>query len=106
MMRSVKVASAMASEIERAIRATGQVIDPPAAKAMYTPPLLADMPLGEEVKRDIAYGSGERRRLDLDMPVRPATPAPVVIFLHGGGFIGGDKGTEQRLATISHATVC
>jgi triacylglycerol lipase len=88
----------MTPEIERAIRAAGPVIDPPAAKALYGP-LLADMPLGGEVIRDIAYGSDERHRLDVYLPVDATGPAPVVVFLHGGGFIRGDKGDR---AAVGH----
>lgn len=90
--------STMPVEIERAIRAAGPVIDPPAAKALYAP-LLADMPLGGEVVRDIAYGSDERHRLDLYLPPGAQGPAPVVVFLHGGGFIRGDKADR---AAVGH----
>lgn len=38
---------------------------------------------------DVAYGDHERHRLDL-FPVK-ARGAPVVLFVHGGGFSGGDK---------------
>lgn len=38
---------------------------------------------------DMAYGSHERQRLDL-FPVK-GRGAPVVLFVHGGGFVGGDK---------------
>jgi triacylglycerol lipase len=80
--------------LEQAIRAAGPVIDPPAAKALYAP-LLAVAPRGGETVLDIAYGPDERHRLDIYLPLdegNPASgPAPVVIFLHGGGFIRGDK---------------
>lgn len=98
MTQAVNAAAAMPSEIERAIRAAGLVIDPPAAKALYAP-LLAEMPLGGEVIRDIAYGSDERHRLDVYLPVGASGPAPVVVFLHGGGFIRGDKGDR---AAVGH----
>jgi triacylglycerol lipase len=86
----------MTPDIERAIRAAGPVIDPPAAKALYAS-LLADMPLGGEVVRDIAYGSDERHRLDVYLPVGAAGSAPVVVFLHGGGFIRGDKADREAV---------
>jgi len=46
-----------------------------------------------EVKRDIAYGPDERNRLDVF--AKPGTAdAPVLVYLHGGGFVMGDKHTE------------
>jgi acetyl esterase/lipase len=38
---------------------------------------------------DMAYGTHGRHRLDL-FPVK-GRGAPVVLFVHGGGFVGGDK---------------
>jgi triacylglycerol lipase len=49
-------------------------------------------PLGDGVliERDLAYGEDERHRLDIFR--RPETKgAPVLVFVHGGGFIMGDK---------------
>jgi acetyl esterase len=83
-------------ELEQIIRAAGPVIDPPAAKALYAP-LLADMPRGGEVLRDIVYGEDERQRLDVYLPVGASMPAPVVVFLHGGGFIRGDKADREAV---------
>ncbi|MCB1233277.1 MAG: EF-hand domain-containing protein [Verrucomicrobiae bacterium] len=40
---------------------------------------------------DVAYGDHEKQRFDL-WPVPGATePTPLVVFIHGGGFRGGDK---------------
>jgi triacylglycerol lipase len=86
------------AEVLRAVRAAGPVIDPPAAKALYAP-LLADMPRGAEPVRDIVYGDDERHRLDVYPAVGAAGPAPVVVFLHGGGFIRGDKADR---AAVGH----
>jgi triacylglycerol lipase len=83
-------------ELAEIIRAAGPVIDPPAAKALYAP-LLADMPRGGEVLRDIAYGEDERHRLDVYLPVGAEQPAPVAVFLHGGGFIRGDKADREAV---------
>lgn len=50
-----------------------------------------------ELKRDIAYGqaAGETLRLDARIPDGDG-PFPVAIFVHGGGWSGGDKaGTDK-----------
>lgn len=39
---------------------------------------------------DISYGSHERHKLDL-WQAEAAKPTPLVIFIHGGGWQGGDK---------------
>jgi acetyl esterase/lipase len=44
------------------------------------------------IDRDRGYGAHERHRLDVHTSGQPAgQPAPVVLFVHGGGFTGGDK---------------
>lgn len=45
------------------------------------------------VVRDISYGPDERHRLDIFTQGNPKG-APVFIFVHGGGFVMGDKHTE------------
>ena len=47
-----------------------------------------------EVMRDIAYGEHERHRLDVFR--KPgAEGAPVLVFVHGGGFVAGDKRSAE-----------
>jgi acetyl esterase/lipase len=43
-----------------------------------------------KVDRDLAYGEHQRRRLDVHTSGDEAG-APVLVFVHGGGFTGGDK---------------
>ncbi|AJE99987.1 alpha/beta hydrolase [Pandoraea apista] len=64
----------------------------------YTP-LLAEMPGdGYTVVRDLAYGPHARHRLDVYRPdsTRHA-PAPVVVFVHGGGFVRGDMNANAQI---------
>ncbi len=44
------------------------------------------------VASDIAYGSDERNRLDIYAPQGDGL-RPVLVFVHGGGFLKGDKGS-------------
>jgi acetyl esterase/lipase len=48
-----------------------------------------------EVHRDVAYGPDTRHRLDVFVPVASTTRAPVLVFVHGGGFVSGDKGAAD-----------
>lgn len=50
--------------------------------------LAATMPAAAS---DVAYGPHERHRVDLYAPVDAKGRAPVLVFVHGGGFIGGAK---------------
>ena len=45
------------------------------------------------VTRDLRYGEHERNRLDL-FTRAGLSGAPVLVYLHGGGFVMGDKHTE------------
>jgi len=45
---------------------------------------------GERCVPELAYGEDPRHRLDLYLPARSG-PAPVLLFVHGGGFVRGDK---------------
>lgn len=48
------------------------------------------------VATDLAYGHDPRHRLDLYAPVNAVGPAPVFVWVHGGGFLRGDKGDAER----------
>lgn len=44
------------------------------------------------VKRNLKYGDDERQALDLFIPTKPHShPKALIIFVHGGGFIGGNR---------------
>ena len=44
------------------------------------------------IARDIFYGPDPRHRLDIHQPKHlVGGPLPVFVYVHGGGFIGGDK---------------
>ncbi|WP_240636047.1 alpha/beta hydrolase [Caldimonas tepidiphila] len=83
--------------IEARVRAQGPVIDVPGTKTLYEP-LLAKQPR-EGVRRTtgLAYGSDERHRLDVYAPEAAAPgPRPVLVFVHGGGFVRGDKADRDN----------
>lgn len=82
------------SDYARAIRAIPRVIsqDTVAATLEVTLPLAAPPGADVAVQRNVAYGTDERQKLDIFTPAGGFEPSrPVLIFVHGGGFIGGDK---------------
>ena len=50
---------------------------------------------GCTVTRDVAYGEDARHRLDLFAPAAGSAARPVFVFVHGGGFVQGDKGAAD-----------
>lgn len=40
---------------------------------------------------DLSYGSDSLQKFDIFLPSTAATQYPLVILIHGGGFVGGDK---------------
>jgi arylformamidase len=86
-------------EIRAAIAAFGNEIGPPSLEGVQA---LYDSEQRELAKRvkavasDIAYGEHPRHRLDVYGPIGTTRPAPVFIWVHGGGFLRGDKGDAER----------
>jgi acetyl esterase/lipase len=48
---------------------------------------------------EVAYGPHERNRLDV-FCAKTSGPSPAVLFLHGGGFVGGDKAQVYDLLPL------
>lgn len=83
--------------LARKLRAAGN--DLPAVAALYADALARQDRSGVQVHANVAYGPNERHQLDIYQPQgpQPASGWPVVLFLHGGGFIRGDKGHRANL---------
>lgn len=45
---------------------------------------------------DLAYGAHPRQRLDLYAPAAAGGARPIFVWVHGGGFQRGDKGSTER----------
>jgi triacylglycerol lipase len=48
---------------------------------------------GVKVERDVKYGAADRNLLDIFVPDVAEPSRPVLIFVHGGAFVGGNKRT-------------
>ena len=80
-------------DIEVALRKLGPVIDPPAAGALYRPLQQREPYAGVQVARSVAYGPEPRHLLDVFVPAEAGPARPVLVFVHGGAFVGGDRRT-------------
>jgi acetyl esterase len=59
--------------------------------------VLTDAPKdGVEVHRDLAYGDHPKQRIDVYRPVGAAA-APVLVFVHGGAFVEGDRNRSEEV---------
>ncbi len=69
----------------------------PEVKAFYAQRLATQDRSGVTLVADQAYGPHTRHRVDIYHPASPGTGRPVLLFLHGGGFIRGDKSDRANL---------
>jgi triacylglycerol lipase len=80
-----------ANDVYTRLRALGRDFTP--AQILATREILAPLvsrPAGKHlVGRDLHYGPDARQRLDLFVPPRASA---TLVFMHGGGFVQGDKG--------------
>jgi triacylglycerol lipase len=85
-------------DIAEALRHLGRVIDPPATARLYASVPRPEAGEAVDCLRDLPYGEDERHRLDVYRP-RGLAPgqAPVLVFVHGGGFMRGDKAEREHI---------
>ena len=83
--------SPMPPEIAKKLAELGRVIDPQATAKLYAPLQPTEPYFGVRIERDLKYGPAERNRLDIFMPQNVTSGRPVLVFVHGGAFIGGNK---------------
>jgi len=89
-------------QLDEEIRALGPVLDMPATRALYANSASEVVPAVMRVLRDLPYGPDPLQRLDVYCPPIVASIAPVLIVVHGGGFVRGDK-AERANAGIHFA---
>lgn len=85
------------SEYAAKIKAVGREISPDtlkATRAIIEPLIDKSILDGLNITRDLKYGKDERHRLDVFSADKSQQAKPVLLFVHGGGFIAGDKHTE------------
>jgi triacylglycerol lipase len=61
-------------------------------RALYVPHVKSQSTAGVTITRDIAYGADPRQKLDLYKP--EGRRVPVLVYIPGGGYVGGDKNSD------------
>lgn len=79
------------ADVAAKLREIGSGNDIPGTSALYTPSFPAGFMDNLNVTRDISYGPAERNILDVAAAKDVGTGRPVIVFVHGGGFGGGNK---------------
>jgi acetyl esterase/lipase len=86
----VRTNDAVPTEIAAKLRAIGRVSAPDETRPLYAP-LQATEPFDRvRITRDLSYGPANAHRLDV-FTMDGGAPKPVLVFVHGGAYIGGDK---------------
>ncbi|CCE07685.1 putative esterase/lipase [Bradyrhizobium sp. STM 3843] len=87
--------SPMPDDIAWKLIEIGRSVDPAKTAAIYAPLQQMEPYAGVRVQRDVRYGPAERNLLDVFAPEGGTGSRPILIFVHGGGFIGGNKRTPD-----------
>lgn len=83
--------SPMSEDLAWKLLELGRVIDPPKTAALYAPMQQKEPYSGVRIERDVKYGPAERHLLDVFMPETNSGTRPVLIYVHGGGFVAGNR---------------
>lgn len=91
---SIAVPSQVPEPIAAQLVQIGRVIDPPRTAALYAPLQQREPYAGVRVARGERFGpDAERNLLDVFTPEVAGAPRPVLVFVHGGGFVAGARRT-------------
>lgn len=74
------------------IRTDGKSINLGRSTSRWQPLLDAADNSNVKVTRNLKYGPDKKQGFDLYEPLKaPTAPSPIIVFLHGGSFVAGDK---------------
>jgi triacylglycerol lipase len=91
--KTVQVPSAVPAPIAAELLKIGPVVAPPPTEKLYAPLAEREPYAGVKVRRDVRYGSDARHLLDVFTPDKPQANQPVLVFVHGGAFMRGERRT-------------
>lgn len=88
----------MTQSLMAQLRALGDDFTPAqimATRELYAPLVARPADVGAVVERDQSYGPDPKQRLDVFHLGDAGAQRPVAVFVHGGGFVQGDKGAAD-----------
>ncbi|MES2605876.1 MAG: alpha/beta hydrolase [Pseudomonadota bacterium] len=83
------------ADIATKLKEIGAKNDIPGTSALFAPAFPAGFMDTLNVTRNLTYGPAERNVMDIAAPKDGPGNRPVIIFVHGGGFGGGNKSAEN-----------
>ncbi len=83
--------SPMPEDVAWKLLELGRVIDPPKTAQLYIPLQQKEPYQDVKTERDVKYGPADRHLLDVFTPEASSSARPVLIYIHGGGFVAGNK---------------
>ena len=98
-VRAPRAADDMPQHIKERLAAIGTTLSPDTIRAtqqLYGALAHRSPKSGVAVTRNVAYGSHPLQMLDVYQP-GGTVAVPIIVFVHGGGFIGGDKDASAEL---------
>src|SRR5262245_6866271 len=89
----VAARAAWQAAVAKAVAAMGHVNEAGPTRKSFDPLQPKDpvSAAGLKADRDIAYGSDPLQKVDVVWDGKTTGNRPVLVFVHGGGFTGGDK---------------
>ncbi|WP_205872557.1 alpha/beta hydrolase [Limnohabitans parvus] len=91
--KTVALPSAVTSQIAAELAKIGRVVAPPPTEKLYAPLQEREPYAGVQVRRDVRYGGDARHLLDVFTLDKPQANQPVLVFVHGGAFMRGERRT-------------
>jgi len=89
----VDVPSQITPVLAQGLEHIGRVVAPPPTEKLYAPLAQREPYAGVQVRRDVRYGNDARNLLDVFTPKTMKAGQPVLVFVHGGAFMRGERRT-------------
>jgi acetyl esterase/lipase len=90
-LATMPASAQMPPDIAEKIAVLGRVVDPEKTAPIYAPLQEKEPYTGLKVLRDAKYGPDARNLVDIFATADASGARPVLMFVHGGAYVGGNK---------------